>query len=77
MATTNGPLIIELMNTSGQALARGVAWTTTSSPVQRGAGGSEDSSLKRDGRGEGGGEGQWKRGGGAMEGRGGAAQAMA
>ena len=59
------PLIIELMNISGQVLARGVAWTTTSSPVQRGAGGSEDSSLKRDGRGKREGRGSGSEGGGA------------
>ena len=59
------PLIIELMNISGQMLARGVAWTTTSSPVQRGAGGSGDSSLKRDGRGEGEGRGSGREGRGS------------
>ena len=41
------PLIIELMNISGQASPRGVACTTTSSPVWRGGGESGDNFLKR------------------------------
>ena len=41
------PLIIELMNMSGQASPRGVACTTTSSPVWRGGGESGDNFLKR------------------------------